>query len=140
MNCNDCQHELLQGGVAVGSDAERHLDTCRDCRQFAQLVDMISPGAAPTPELDRQTLAAATLHLRRHRLARSFRLAAAAAAILVLAAAAALTLHLRPDPQPTLLAGVSERLQTEHWMVAWADADSEIDNLELQLAVVTAGL
>lgn len=139
MTCNDCQNELLNGGLAAGSASERHLDTCRDCRQFARLVDMLSPHAAPAPELDRQILATATMQMRRRRLARSFRQVAAAAALLALAAVA-LTLYLRPAPQPPLLATAPDLLQTEHWMVAWADADNEIDNLELQLAVVTAGL
>ncbi len=149
MNCQDCQNELLQHPT-LSADAQAHLDGCTECRAFAQTLAMAVP-ATPAPELDdavRSACAgvlAARRQLRARRQTRRRVLMGLAAAVAVVLSVA--LLHTEPTaapkpPVPTLASAAAQGEYTEalSWDVGVSLSTAELDQVELDLELMTAGL
>lgn len=147
MNCQDCQNELLQHSE-LSSATQAHLDNCVECRDFAKLLTLVSP-PEPSPELDSRVVAGCRGILAAHRRWRRYR-----QALLGIAAAAAVLLsvtlfHTRSQapmapPHPELAVGLSpaaeEYTEALSWDVGVSLSAAELDQVELDLELLTAGL
>ncbi len=147
MNCQDCQNELLQQPI-VSADAQKHLDGCAECRAFAQTLTLAVP-PAPAPALDARVLdscrgvLAAQRRLRQSRRRRTWLGVAAAAVVLLGVTLVQLRNPAAPDPvTPRENAWVATGEYTEalSWDVGVSLSTTELDQMELDLEFLTAGL
>ena len=146
MNCQDCQNQLLQHSQ-LSSATQAHLDNCAECRDFAKLLTLVSP-PVPSPELDSRVVAgcrgilAARRRLRRCRQA-LLGFAAAAAVLLSVAlfhthSQAPVTTH--PKLAASLTPTAEEYTEALSWDVGVSLSSAELDQVELDLELLTAGL
>ncbi|MBO4618561.1 MAG: hypothetical protein J5654_00470 [Victivallales bacterium] len=147
MNCQECQNELLLHSE-LSSTAQTHLDNCAECRDFAKLLVLVSP-PEPSPELDSRVVAgcrgilAARRHWRRYRQAL---LGVAAAAAVLLSVTIFHTRSQGPmaPPHPELAVGFAptaeEYTEALSWDVGVSLSSAELDQVELDLELLTAGL
>ena len=151
MNCQDCQNELLQH-ANLSPNAQAHLDDCAECRAFAQALLLAVP-PTPTPEVDARVLASCrgVLAGRRQLRQRHYRqvlLGIAAAAAVVLSVALFHTHTPAPvPPRPGASSGIGANLSDTgeftdalSWDVGVSLSSAELDQLELDLELLTAGL
>ena len=146
MNCQDCQNELLQQEGRLSDAALAHLDGCNQCRAFAQALTLAVP-PKPTPEVDARVLDSCRgILAARRRLRRSRRLllGVAAAAAVLLSVALFHTHTPQPSPRLPNAAGTAavpgEYTDALSWDVGVSIASAELDRMELDLELLTAGL
>jgi hypothetical protein len=140
MKCLDAQLEMLQvAPTELSPQVAAHLETCADCRAFAQTANDLSrlPDLEPSPRLDRNVLQAVRGEMRQKAAVApqprrfawvaplSWGLAAAAVAVFALSA---LLQRQGSAPAPPVVAA-----QVQSWNLGELDEDLEL--LEAQLAV-----
>ena len=151
MNCQDCQNELLQH-ANLSPDAQAHLDGCAECRAYARALLLAVP-LTPTPEVDARVLASCrgVLAGRRQLRQRHHRQVlwgiAAAAAVLLSVALFHTHTPAPPVPRPGAFSGIEATLSDTgeyadalSWDVGVSLSTAELDQMELDLELLTAGL
>lgn len=145
MNCQDCQNEVLQH-AKLSDDAQAHLDGCAECRAFAQVLTLAVP-PTPSKELDARVISgchgvlAAQRRLRRTRRA----LLSIAAVVAVLLSVAIFhtqsqsPLVAKPEFAGSVLPA-EEYTEALSWDVGVSLSSAELDQVELDLELLTAGL
>jgi hypothetical protein len=154
MNCQDFEKEYLREDGHLSDQVLDHARSCRPCRELLQIINLINGGVqAPSPELDSRTLASVSACMRskphsfRPMRIQTFLYAAAAALILLLAVVSLETKHPSARQNPAL---ASDNGSNQHfsalsaenasdldalWYLNREEANSELDNLELQLSL-----
>ncbi len=154
MKCQDFEKEYLRADGHLSSQILEHARDCRSCRSLLQILSSIDSGnQTPSPELDRKTLSGALACMHAlpistwPRRIQTFLYATAAALILTLAVVSLEMKNPIDAQNPTLAseAGNSEHLlllSAENssdldalWFLSREEANSELDNLELQLSL-----
>ena len=147
MDCQICQEELLEQRQ-LSAEALAHLDSCAECQAFAATLALAVP-PVPAPELESRVRAAChgTLAARRHLRwkNRARRLLAGVAA----AVAVVLSVMLLNTPpagknsaatRPLATTGTGEYTEALSWDVGVSLSATELDQAEMDLELLFAGL
>lgn len=144
MDCREFQEHYLRGNAASIPEAGRHLDECRECRDFVRLCGLVT---APQPSgvLDEKVkqLCHGEMRLlrRRRRWLQIFQPLAGLAATLAIAAGAAWLYYGSADSVRPLAANsaTAESYRPDldlAWDSVYSISEGELDTLETDLAIL----